>query len=73
MDWAEKYLRKEDHVLPALHRTEERGAHAVYFIVTRQEHGCTFRTRGWSLHVPKKPRLEKNTAFSTEQLLSSTD
>src|SRR6476619_6869714 len=31
MEWAEKGLRKEDHVLPALRRLEKRGAFVVYF------------------------------------------
>ena len=29
MEWAEKGLRKEDHVLPALRRMEKRGAYGV--------------------------------------------
>ena len=30
MEWAEKGLRKEDHVLPALRRLEKRGAYGGY-------------------------------------------
>jgi hypothetical protein len=32
MEWAEKGLRKEDYVLPALNRMERRNAFGVYFI-----------------------------------------
>jgi hypothetical protein len=32
VEWAEKGLRKEDHVLPALRRMHKRGAYGVYFI-----------------------------------------
>src|ERR1022692_4007518 len=50
MEWAEKGLRKEDHVLPALRRLERRGAYGVYFIFKSMEQGCTFR-----ISVPKYP------------------
>jgi hypothetical protein len=43
MEWAEKGLRKEDHVLPALRRLEKRGAYGVYFIFKSMEQGRTFR------------------------------
>jgi hypothetical protein len=39
MEWAEKGLRKEDHVLPALRRLEKRGAFGVYFIFKSMEPG----------------------------------
>ena len=32
IEWAEKGLRKEDHVLPALRRMDKRRAYGVYFI-----------------------------------------
>ncbi|MHB2009525.1 MAG: hypothetical protein ACYCOX_15965, partial [Acidobacteriaceae bacterium] len=32
MEWAEKGVRKEDHVLPALRRMEKKNAYGVYFI-----------------------------------------
>ena len=32
MEWAEKGVRKEDHVLPALRRMEKKDAYGVYFI-----------------------------------------
>src|SRR4051794_860159 len=33
MEWAEKGLRKEDYVLPALRRREKQNAYGVYFIL----------------------------------------
>src|SRR4029077_20416858 len=50
MEWAEKGLRKEDHVLPAMHRMEKRGAYGVYFIFKSMEQGRTFR-----ISMPKYP------------------
>jgi len=50
VEWAEKGLRKEDHVLPALRRMEKRGAYGVYFIFKSMEQGRTFR-----ITVPKYP------------------
>src|SRR5580700_4904793 len=37
MEWAEKGTRKEDHVLPALHRMEKKNAYGVYFIFKSME------------------------------------
>jgi len=50
MEWAEKGLRKENHVLPALRRMQKRGAYGVYFIFKSMEQGRTFR-----ITVPKYP------------------
>jgi hypothetical protein len=55
MEWAEKGLRKEDHVLPALRRMEKRGAYGVYFISKSMEQGRTFR-----ISVPKFPTQDPN-------------
>jgi hypothetical protein len=55
MEWAEKGLRKEDYVLPALRRTEKRGAYGVYFIFKSMEQGRTFR-----ISVPKFPTRDPN-------------
>jgi hypothetical protein len=55
MEWAEKGLRKEDHVLPALCRMEKRGAYGVYFIFKSMEQGRTFR-----ISVPKYPTRDPN-------------
>jgi len=55
MEWAEKGLRKEDHVLPALGRLEKHGAYGVYFIFKSMEQGRTFR-----ITVPKYPTQDPN-------------
>jgi hypothetical protein len=55
IEWAEKGLRKEDHVLPALRRMEKRGAYGVYFIFKSMEQGRTFR-----ITVPKYPTHDPN-------------
>jgi hypothetical protein len=55
LEWAEKGLRKEDHVLPALRRMEKRGAYGVYFIFKSMEQGRTFR-----ITVPKYPTQDPN-------------
>jgi hypothetical protein len=55
MEWAEKGLRKEDHVLPALRRMERRGAFGIYFIFKSMEQGRTFR-----ITVPKYPTQDPN-------------
>ena len=55
LEWAEKGLRKEDHVLPALRRMEKRGAYGVYFIFKSMEQGRTFR-----ISTPKYPTQDPN-------------
>jgi hypothetical protein len=55
MEWAEKGLRKEDHVLPALRRMEKRDDYGVYFIFKSMEQGRTFR-----ITVPKYPTQDPN-------------
>ena len=55
MEWAEKGLRKEDHVLLALRRLEKRGTYGVYFIFKSMEQGRTFR-----ITVPKYPTQDPN-------------
>jgi hypothetical protein len=55
MEWAEKGLRKEDHVLPALRRMEKRGTFGVYFIFKSMEQGRTFR-----ISAPKYPTQDPN-------------
>jgi hypothetical protein len=55
MEWAEKGLRKEDHVLPALRRLEKRGIFGVYFIFKSMEQGRTFR-----ITAPKYPTQDPN-------------
>ena len=55
MEWAEKGVRKEDHVLPALRRMEKKNAFGVYFIFRSMEQGRTFR-----ISVPKYPVKDPN-------------
>lgn len=55
IEWAEKGLRKEDYVLPALHRMERRNAFGVYFIFRSMEQGRTFR-----ISMPKFPTQDPN-------------
>ena len=55
IEWAEKGLRKEDYVLPALHRMERRNAFGVYFIFRSMEQGRTFR-----ISLPKFPTQDPN-------------
>jgi hypothetical protein len=55
MEWAEKGLRKEDYVLPALRRMEKRGLYGVYFMFKSMEQGRTFR-----ISVPKFPTRDPN-------------
>jgi hypothetical protein len=55
VEWAEKGLRKEDHVLPALRRLEKKNAYGVYFIFKSMEQGRTFR-----ITVPKFPAQDPN-------------
>ena len=50
IEWAEKGVRKEDHVLPWLRRMEKRDAYGVYFIFKSMEQGPTFR-----VSLPKYP------------------
>src|SRR5687767_13594442 len=55
IEWAEKGLRKEDHVLPALRRMEKHGTYGVYLIFKSMEQGRTFR-----ITVPKFPTQDPN-------------
>src|SRR5271165_4651805 len=50
IQWAEKGVRKEDYVLPALRRMEKTNAFGVYFICKSMEQGRTFR-----IAMPKYP------------------
>src|SRR5450755_4860980 len=55
IQWAEKGVRKEDQVLPALHQMERANADGVYFIFKSMEQGRTFRVT-----VPKYPTQDPN-------------
>ena len=55
IEWAEKGVRKEDHVLPWLRRMAKRNAYGVYFIFKSMEQGPSFR-----VSVPKYPTKDPN-------------
>ncbi len=50
IEWAEKGVRKEDHVRPWLRRMEKRNAYGAYLIFKSMEQGPTFR-----ISLPKHP------------------
>ena len=55
IEWADKGVRKENHVLPALRRMEKRNMFGVYFILKSMEQGRTFR-----ITLPKYPTRDPN-------------
>jgi hypothetical protein len=55
IEWAEKGVRKEAYVLPALRRMEKKNAYGVYFIFKSMEQGRSFR-----ISVPKFPSQDPN-------------
>src|SRR5215467_538242 len=55
IEWAEKGVRKEDHVLPWQRRMVKQGTYGVYFIFKSMEQGATFRVA-----VPKYPTKDPN-------------
>ena len=55
IEWAEKGVRKEDHVQPWLRKMARRNAYGVYFIFKSMEQGPTFR-----ITVPKFPTKDPN-------------
>jgi hypothetical protein len=55
IEWAEKGVRKEDYVLPALRRMEKKNSFGVYFIFRSMEQGRTFR-----ISMPKFPTHDPN-------------
>jgi len=55
IEWAEKDVRKEDHVLRWLRRMQKQGAYGVYFIFKSMEQGPTFR-----ISAPKYPTRDPN-------------
>src|ERR1700694_5963164 len=62
IQWAEKGVRKENHVLPALHQMEKTNAYGVYFIFKSMEQGRTFRVT-----VPKYPTQDPNYRILAQQ------
>lgn len=55
IEWAEKGVRKEDYVLPALRRLMKKSVYGVYFIFKSMEQGRTFR-----ISVPKYATQDPN-------------
>lgn len=55
IQWAEKGVRKEDHVRPWLRQMVRKNAYGVYFIFKSMEQGPTFR-----ISVPKFPTKDPN-------------
>ena len=55
IEWAEKGVRKEDHVLPWQRRIAKQDAYGVYFIFKSMEQGATFR-----VSVPKYATKDPN-------------
>ena len=55
IEWAEKGVRKEDHVLPWQRRMARTDTYGVYFILKSMEQGPTFRVT-----VPKYPTKDPN-------------
>jgi hypothetical protein len=72
IEWAEKGVRKEDHVLPALRRMEKKNAFGVYFIFRSMEQGRTFR-----ISVPRFATQDPNhriprTSAAGSRIITST-
>src|SRR2546429_4814296 len=55
IEWAEKGVRKEDHVLPWQRRMARDDAYGVYFIFKSMEQGASFRVT-----LPKYPTKDPN-------------
>ena len=55
IEWAEKGVRKEEHILPWLRRMERKNAYGVYFIYQSMEQGPSFRSS-----PPKYPTDDPN-------------
>ena len=55
IEWAEKGVRKENHILPWLRRMERKNAYGVYFIYRSMEQGPSFRSS-----KPKYPTDDPN-------------
>src|ERR1700733_12637209 len=62
IEWAEKGVRKENYVLPALRRMEKKNVFGVYIIFKSMELGRTFR-----ISMPKYPTPDPNYRILAEQ------
>jgi hypothetical protein len=66
IEWAEKGVRKEDHVLPWQRRMAQQGTYGVYFIFKSMEQGATFRVT-----VPKYPTKDPITGSTLRNAAAS--
>ena len=55
IEWAEKGVRKEDYVLPALRRMEKAGRYGVYFIFKSMEQGAYLPHQRAEVSLPRTP------------------
>jgi hypothetical protein len=62
IEWAEKGMRKEHYVLPALQRMERRHRFGVYFILKSMEVGTSFRSA-----MPKYPTADPDYRILSRQ------
>ena len=67
IEWAEKGVRKEDHVLPWQRRMARQDAYGVYFIFKSMEQGPTFRV---SVRIP--PRIRTTASLPASAAASPT-
>ena len=56
IEWAQKGVRKEDHVLPWQRRMTRQDAYGVYFIFKSMEQGASFRV-SVPKYASKRPQL----------------
>src|SRR6201997_3500497 len=66
IEWAEKGVRKEDHVVPWQRRMARKRAYGVYYIFKSMEQGPTFR-----VSVPKYPTKDRITGSSPPSAAAS--
>ena len=68
IEWAEKGVRKEDHVLPWQRRMARKGAYGVYFIFKSMEQGPPFA----SPYRNTPPRIQITGSSPTSAAVSRT-
>ncbi len=82
IEWAEKGVRKEDHVLPWLRRMSKNDAYGVYFIFKSMEQGATFRVTGsrerpsaspyLNIPLPTRTTASWRTSAAASPIITST-
>ena len=72
MEWADKGVRKEDYVLPALRRMEQRGTYGVYSIFKSMEQGRTFRVTVPKYPTSIPPRIQTTASWRPSAAASRT-